>query len=152
MYGHEQTKREVIYNEYKPDVERLMRYLPWLARTSSVRSYYEGDLEHPVIKIPVFDSIFLQFVKEVEKTRFVNKNYPYIYTRYRIKTPEDERKAMENAKITDIHIFEAVLSKYVLLGKRRAATWSESITEEIFLTALRCLKELFYSYSPDGKE
>lgn len=149
MYGQEQTTREMILEEYREDVEKLVKYLPWLLQKEAkdVSSYYEGDAGHTLIQIPVYDSTLLAFVKEAEKTKFMDKNYPYVYTRYKIKSCADERRLMEHAKIQDIDLFKGILSKYVLEGKRKASCWRDAVGEKIFSTALDSLKELFFNYT-----
>ena len=150
MYGQEQSGREMILEQYRGDVERLLPFLPWLhkAAGTEVQSYYEGDGEQQIMRIPVYDATLLSVVKEVEKTKLVTKNYPYIYSRYRIVTPEDERRLLKEARIQDMDLFCAIISKYVLEGKRRGAVWSDAIREQIFTTALDALNELFFRYAP----
>ncbi len=149
MYGQEQTTRELILEEYREDVERLVKYLPWLMEKEAkdVSGYYQGEPGQSLIKIPVYDSTLLSFVKQAEQTKFMDKNYPYVYTRYRMKTFEDERRQMEQAKIKDIEIFRGILSKYVLEGKRKASCWTDAVSEKIFTTALTKLQELFFQYT-----
>ena len=95
------------------------------------------------MKIPVFDSTLLSFVKEAEKTQFVTKNYPYVYTHYRIRSHDQERDLLRSAKITEIDLFRGIISKYVLEGKRKPAVWRDAVSEGIFKTALEGLGELF---------
>ncbi|MBO4901408.1 MAG: hypothetical protein J5518_01255 [Lachnospiraceae bacterium] len=148
MYGQEQNIREQILEQYSADVEKLLRYLPWLKKSTgdTVESFYEGDEETKgtLLKIPVFDSTLLSFVKDAEKTQFVTKNYPYVYTRNRIRSHEDERRLMRTARIQDIDLFKGIISKYVLEGKRRPAAWRDAVEEAVFTTALECLNELFF--------
>lgn len=150
MYGHEQNSREMILDEYRAEVEGLLKYLPWLHKITGqkVNSYYEGDGNQVVFKVPVYDSTLLAFLKDCEKTSFVTKNYPYVYSRYGIKNSDDELRLMKNAKIQDIDLFKAVISKYVLEGKRRGAAWSEAVEKGIFVTALDTLNDLFFRYAP----
>ncbi len=149
MYGQQQTTRELIIDEYRGDVERLLKYLPWLLTKESkdVAGYYEGENGPKQMQIPIYDSTLLAFVKEAEKTKFMDKNYPYIYTRHKIKTFEDERRLLRQAKIQDIDIFKGILSKYVLEGKRKSVCWKDAVGEKIFYTALTCLEELFFHYA-----
>lgn len=154
MYGQEDNLREQIIEEYRGDVEKLIRYLPWLSKKSGkdVSSMYTGDENNQVIPIPVFDSTLLAFVKEVERTKFVDRNYPYVYSRNNIKTHEDEIKLLENAKITDIKIFKGIMSKYVLGGKTKAYLWTEGVDSGVFETALACLNKLFFTNTKDGSQ
>lgn len=146
MNEKEQNIREQIIEQYSGDVEKLLKYLPWLrkVRGDDVESTYEGEGMETLIQIPVFDSTLLAFVKEAEKTQFITRNYPYVYTRYRIKSPEMERYLLRTAKIQEIDIFKGIISKYVLEGKRRPAVWRAAVEEEIFATALDCLNMLFF--------
>lgn len=150
MYGHEQNSREMILDEYRADVEGLLKYLPWLHKTTGqkVDSYYEGNDGGLGFKVPVYDSTFLAFVKDAEKTKFVTKNYPYVLTRYQIKTADDALRLMQTAKIHEIDLFAAVISKYVLEGKRRGIIWTEAMDKGIFTVALDCLNDLFFRYAP----
>ena len=149
MYGQDQNNGELIVAEYKPDLDNLLRFLPYLIKQSgaSKQNYYEGDGETKIIPVPVYDSTLLQFVREAEKTHFITKNYPYTYTRHKLKTPEDERNAMKNAKLMDIELFRGIISKYVLEGKRRGVVWTQAVNEEIFVVALECMDRLFAVYS-----
>lgn len=154
MYGQEDNIREQIVEEYRDDVVKLIRYLPWLSKKtgSDVSSMYTGDAEKPLIPIPVFDSTLLQFVREAEKTKFVDRNYPYVYSRNGIKTHEDELRYIKNAKITDLKILKGIFSKYVLGGKTKAALWSEGVDSGIFVAVLDCLNRLFFSNTKDGSK
>lgn len=154
MYGQDENLREMIIEEYQGEVAALLRYLPWLSKKSGadVSSMYTGDGENKVIPIPVFDSTLLAFIKEAEKTKFMDRNYPYVYSRNRIYTHEDEIRMLKNAKITDIKIFKGILSKYVLGGRTKAALWSEGVEAKIFFTALDQLNKLFFSNTSDGKQ
>ena len=154
MYGQEANLREQIIEEYKDDLTKLLRYLPFMEKKSGkdVQSFYEGDGENKVIPVPVYDSTLLGFVKEVKTTKFINKNYPYIYRRWRIPTPKEERVAMETATIRDIELFRGIISKYVLEGQTRSVMWTRAVEERIFVTALSRLRSMFFDYSKDPKE
>ena len=146
MYGQEQNARELIIDEYKADVEVLVKYLPWLIKIDgqNLQTYYEGDGKSQILSVPVYDSTLLAFIKDAEKTKFVTKNYPYVYTRCKIKDSDDEIRLIKSAKITDIDIFKAVLSKYILEGKRKGVVWSEATQKGIFTLIVNCLSDLFF--------
>lgn len=154
MYGQDATLREEIVNEYKDDLTRLIRYLPYLEKKSGkdVQRYYEGDARNKVIPVPVYDSTLLGFVKEAQRTKFITRNYPYVYRRWRMTTPEAERIAMEKASIRDIELFRGILSKYVLEGMRKSVMWTTAVDERIFVTALKCLNHLIFDYSEQPRE
>lgn len=154
MYGQEDNIREQIIEQYREDVVKLIKYLPWLSKKSGkdVSTMYTGDEEKPLIPIPVFDSTLLQFIKDAEKTQFVDKNYPYVYSRNGIKTHEDELRLIKEAKITDLKILKGILSKYVLGGKTKATLWAEGVDAGIYVAVLDSLNRLFFSNTKDGSK
>lgn len=148
MYGQEESLREHIVNEYRDDLERLLRYLPFLEKKQGkdVQNYYEGDGTFKVIPVPVYDSTLLQFIKEAKKTKFVFRNYPYTYRRHRMATPEDERQAIEKCVLRDIDIIRGIMSKYILEGQTKSYMWTRGVEERIFVTALDKMRRLFAEY------
>ena len=78
MQESDKLTRQEILAEYTDDAKALMKYLPWLEKYDGqdVTSNYtgEGISEHS-ITFPVYDSTLLGFVKTVQKTKFLNKNY-----------------------------------------------------------------------------
>ena len=154
MYGQETNMREQIVEEYKDDLTKLLRYLPFLEKRGGkdVQQFYEGDEQNKVIPVPVYDSTLLAFVKEAKTTKFMYRNYPYIYRRWNLSDPAAERKAMETAQLRDIDLFRGIISKYVLGGQTKAVMWTMAVEERIFVTALTKLKSLVFDYSKDPKE
>lgn len=148
MYGQEESLREQIVNEYRGDLERLLRYLPYLDKRKGkdVQSFYDGDGTFKVIPVPVYDSTLLQFVKEAKKTKFVFRNYPYTYRRHKLSTPEDERNAIEKCALRDIDIIRGIISKYVLEGQTKSYMWTRGVEERIFVVALDKMRRLFAEY------
>ncbi len=134
-----------MINKYKPDVDALIKYLSWLEQKSgsSLMSNYspEGGAEL-TMKVPVYDSTLLSFVKLANKTKFMNKNYMYTYSKYRIKTAADELKLIENVQIMDMQVLGDILSCYVLKGMRKGAVWNDAIKNGIFLCVVKRMKEL----------
>ncbi|MCR5791172.1 MAG: hypothetical protein K6G83_14920 [Lachnospiraceae bacterium] len=147
MYGQEEKTSEKVRNQYMRDVERIVRFLPWFDKVQgkSVSHFYDGNGEYKLIQIPVFDSNLLEFVKEAGKTELMFRNYPYVYTRYHLKTAEDEIKAVQNAHLKDIDVLRSVLSKYVLGGRSKASMWREAVDNGVFQEVLKRLKYLFYA-------
>ncbi len=154
MYGQETNMREQVVEEYKDDLTKLLRYLPFLEKRGGkdVQQFYEGDEQNKVIPVPVYDSTLLAFVKEAKTTKFMNRNYPYIYRRWNLPDPAAERKAMESATLRDIDLFRGIISKYVLGGQTKAVMWTMAVEERIFVTALTKLRSLVFDYSKDPKE
>lgn len=151
MYGQEVSLREKIVNDYGKDLERLLRYLPYLDKKGGkdVQSFYEGDASFDSIPVPVYDSTLLGFIKEVKKTKFLYRNYPYVYRRLRINTPEDERRVLDTAPLRDIDTFRAILSKYVLEGQTKSVMWTRAVEEKIFVTVLDNLQKRFVEYESE---
>ena len=154
MYGQEANLREQIIEEYKDDLVRLLKYLPFLEKKSGkdVTQFYEGDGENKVIPVPVYDSTLLGFVKEARATKFIYRNYPYVYRRWKMPTPKDERIAMESATLRDMDLFRGIISKYVLEGQRKSVMWTCAVEERIFVTALTRLRSLMFDYSAQPLE
>ena len=78
-----QTESDIAYrqqgvNEYRADVERLARYVPWLEskKGASVQQSYSGSgIQEHSISFPVYDSTLLGFVKEAQRTKRMDRNY-----------------------------------------------------------------------------
>ena len=84
--------REEIIICYKEDVVKLLEFLPWLEQKSggASSSIYSGEgIDKSSMSVPVYDATLLNFIKAVRETDFINRNYVYTYSRYRIKTAGD---------------------------------------------------------------
>ena len=136
--------RKKVVQEYKQDVERLIRYLPWLEEKSgsNVSETYTGSgiTEHSVA-FPVYDSTLLGFVKEVQRTNLLDRNYRYVYTRNRIVTCQDELRAISNSDITRMDVLKGILSKYVMGGMTKGRMWPEAVHNLGFLNVVKKMKE-----------
>lgn len=144
MYGQETNTRDIIIEEYSADLKKLLVYLPYLRKqqNSVKQNFYEGEHGQKVVPVPVYDSTLLAFMKVAKTTKFVHRNYPYAYRRYKMETPEKEKEAMLKAKVSDIDLFRGVISKYVLEGMSKSVMWTIAANEGIFVTALECLDKL----------
>lgn len=137
-------KRQLI-ERYKDDVEPLFRYIPWMetkkgAKVSS--SYRENDLASHSMPFPVYEGTLLSFVKDVQKTKLLDRNYMYVYARYRMPSPKEERALIESVTLTNMEILTGILSKYVLGGMTKGFMWSQAVEEGIFLAILLKFQEL----------
>ena len=59
-----------------------MKYLSWLQNVSgtATSSIFSGEgIDKSSLTVPVYDSTLLNFVKEVKKTDFLNRNYVYTF-------------------------------------------------------------------------
>lgn len=136
--------RRRVVQEYKPDVEALIRYLPWLeekaGRDVSETFSGSGIAEHSVT-FPVYDSMLLNFVKTVQRTNLLDRNYRYIYSRYGIVSPEDEQRAISRSDIAQMDVLKGILSKYVMGGMTKGRMWTEAVEKRIFLNVVKKMKE-----------
>lgn len=147
--GYRQQQDDLIYrqqvvSEYKPDVERLIRYLPWLEEKAGkdISETFEGNgIKGNSITFPVYDGTLMSFIKEVQRTTLLDRNYPYIYSRNRIRTVQDELRAIDRASIKDMDILKGIMSKYVLGGMTKGRLWTEAVYNRIFLNVIRKMKE-----------
>ena len=143
--------RDEIIICYKDDVARLMRYLSWLQDKSGTitTGVYKGEgIEKSSMAVPVYDSTLLNFVKEVKQTDFLNKNYVYTFSKYRIKTVEDELRVISACSLQEITVLGDILSKYILKGDVKGAVWAEGIQNGVYLALLLKLKELMEIRKP----
>lgn len=143
-----QTPADIIA-EYKTDIDRLIAYIPWLETKSGkdVMSTYQGDSKISTnFSFPVYDGTLMQFIKLIQSTKFLDKNYPYFYTRNNIKTPEDEIKAIKKATITNLQTFKGIFSKYVIMGRSHGTVWQQGVANGVFLALLVRLREIVDYY------
>lgn len=136
--------RQQVVNTYKPDVERLIRYLPWLEAKagSSIQETFEGSgIKGSSITFPVYDQTLMSFIKDVQRTGLLDRNYPYIYSRLRLRTVKDELQAVDRAGIRDMDVLKGILSKYVMGGMTKGKLWTEAVYNGVFLKVVRRMKE-----------
>ena len=141
----EQMTALQIVEKYRTDVEKLLKYLPYfekMAGKSSSTTYNQEGLSEHSLTFPVYDSSLLQFVKEAENTVFMDPNYRYVYTRYRLHTAEDELALIDRCTIREIGAVGGILSKYVYGGRVKGAVWSEGVRNGVFLAILLKVQEL----------
>ena len=138
--------RQQVVNTYKPDVEKLIRYLPWLeekaaAGDSVEQTFGENGIRENSITFPVYDGTLMSFIRDVQRTGLVDRNYPYVYSRYRIRTVQDELNAISKADIKEMNVLKGILSKYILGGMTKGRLWTEAVSNRIFLNVIRKMKE-----------
>lgn len=146
--------RRNLVQGYRQEIEPLMRYLPWLkqnAGRAASSNYQRQGIGSNSISFPVYDSTLMGFVKEAAKTRLMNRNYPYVYTRNRIRSHGDERRMIERAELRDWDILCGILSKYVLGGRTKATLWSEAVQENIFFLVLERMHKITEFWDRSGK-
>ena len=143
--GTEMLSNEEIVDYYKEDAIKLFRYLTWLESKSgqSACSIYAGEgISDNSVPFPVYDGTLLNFVKEAEKTCFMDRNYVYVYSRNGLKTSRDELRFISRATIRDMDKLGGILSRYIMGGRTKASRWSEGVSGGIYLALLQKMKEL----------
>lgn len=137
--------REEIIDKFKPTIEYLNHYIPWLEKQTgqTVAHSYKGDgAIKQSFSIPVYDSTLLSFVNDVSMTNYIDKNYQYVYTRNQLRNFEDEWRAIEKADIMHMEILCGIMSRYVLGGMTKSVYWRDGIEYEIFIRILKKTKEI----------
>ncbi len=140
-----------IRNEYMADVELLSKYMNWFEKKSGkqVQSFYDGEEDQKLIQIPIYDSNLLAFVKDAKRTKLMDRNYRYVYTRYKIKSVDDELRLLRHAHLKDIDLFKGILSSYVMRGQSKGAVWADGVQNGVFLELMRRMTALFFSTNMD---
>ncbi|MBE5854936.1 MAG: hypothetical protein E7297_06190 [Lachnospiraceae bacterium] len=131
--------------DYRDDMNKLLRYLPWMEehRSAQVVSTYDGsETQKQSFSFPVYDSTLLSFVREAEKTKLMTKNYPYGYTRNGIRTTEQEIQFIRSARAKNIEDLKCILSKHVLMGRTKGGVWPQAVADGIFAEILTKFTEL----------
>lgn len=137
--------RQRVVKEYREQVEPLLKYVPWLQNKQGAKasSTYAGDgLGEHSVPVPVYDGTLMNFVKDVQKTKLLDRNYVYVYSRLRIRNVEDERRAIASATLREMDVLTGILAKYVMGGMTKATLWPEAVENGIFLQLLLKMKEI----------
>ena len=137
--------RQQLLQEYKQMTVPLLKYLSWLEKSAGQAgsTIYKGtESNENALAFPVYDSTLMSFVKEAAKSALMDRNYPYIYTRNRIKTHDDEREIIAAAGLGEWDILRGILSKYVLGGRTKGVLWSEAVEQNIFYLVLSKMQEI----------
>ena len=144
---------EEMVEYYKPDVEELAVYIPWLEQQKGKQTarIYTGDgLSETSVTFPVYDGTLMNFVKAAQKSSLIDRNYVYAYSRNKIRTTEDERRFIQRATIKEMGDLWGILSKYILKGMTKATLWSEGVKNGVFLELLLKMKEIIEFWDKEG--
>ena len=134
-----------LAGKYKLELSPLLRYMHWLEQNAGknlTTSYKASEDGMSTMSFPVYDSTLLSFIKEAGKTSFMDKNYAYIYSRYRIQTPQQERDLIEKATMQEWNVLCGILTSYVRGGMTQSYLWTQGMTESILYLTLAKMKEL----------
>lgn len=141
----ENLYRKELIDKYRRTMGNMFRYLPWLEERSGekmVRNYQGSDMPQRSITIPVYDSTLLNFVKEMNATGLMDRNYVYIFSRNRIRTEQDELRMIDKSELKDIENILGIMAKYVLGGMTKGVLWSRAVENGVFYHGLKRIKEL----------
>lgn len=146
--GNEKLSKDETINIYNSDVQMLLKYIPWLESKKGIdmTNYYSGNIDKSSLSIPTYDPTLLSFVKDTKKTQLIDKNYQYVYSKYYLRTVEDELKAIDIARISDMPLLKGILSKYVLMGMMKSTIWNEGVENQVYLHILKKLKDLMETW------
>ncbi len=150
--GTEQLTPSEVIEMYYPDTKKLMGYLLYLEKMSgkSVANTFNQDgLSEHSLTFPVYDGNLMRFIKEADQTVFIDRNYRYVYSRYRIKTLEDELNMIKKCTILQMDVLGGIMSKYVLGGRTKSTLWSEGAQNGIYLEIIKKADELIRFWESD---
>ncbi len=85
----------------------------------------------------------MRFIQDASQTKFMDKNYVYVYSRLKMKSTNDEINQIHDATILQMDVLGGILSKYVLGGRTKSRLWSEGLENGIFMELIEKLKELY---------
>lgn len=144
---------EEMVEYYKPDVDALAVYIPWLEQQKGkmAAQLYAGEgLDQHSVSFPVYDGTLMNFVREAQKSSLIDRNYVYAYSRNRIRTVEDEKRFIARATIREMGDLWGILSKYILKGMTKGTLWSEGVKNGVFLELLQKMTELIAFWDKEG--
>lgn len=149
--GFESEKNSILeaVSEYKESVEKIAVFLPWLEKKSGqnlMESFVPNNCA-TAMPIPRYDSNLLDFIKTLENSGRINKNYDYVYKRYKIYNEDDEISLTHRANITDMEMLFAILSKYVILGRTKGLIWKSGVENGVYFEVVKKMKELIEFWS-----
>lgn len=151
MQDSEKLSREDIILLYQEDAMKLLHYLNWLQKVSGTQpsAIHKGEgIEATCMPVPVYDTTLLGFVKEAKATKFINRNYVYTYSRYRLRKAEDELGLIDACSLREVGVLGDILSKYILKGEVQGMYWTEGVRSGVFLAILLKMKELLEIRKP----
>lgn len=149
MQKNEKLSNEEVVIVYKDDVVKLLKYVSWLEKVNgqNTSNLYTGEgIEETSMAVPVYDSTLLSFVREAKTTEFMNRNYVYTFSQYRLQTAKDELEFIENSTLQDMKALGDILSKYILKGEVKGLVWSEGVKTGVFLALILKMKELIEQF------
>ena len=134
-----------LIDRYLPEVKKLFHYIPWLEskKGQAVSGMYTGEgIYESVMKTPVYDSGLLAFVKEIDKSPNIDRNYVYTFSRHNLRTVKDELRFINGAHLRDMKELWDIMAKYIIKGRTQGSYWADGAEQGIYLAVLLKMKEL----------
>jgi hypothetical protein len=144
-HDSEKTYLLQMLADYRQKLEPYFAYIPWFMERDgkSPEKIYESDQDiSGTISVPVYESTLLGFVKSMNESGLMNRNYPYVYSKHNIHTYADELAHIEKCELRDIEDILGIISHYVLGGMARGRLWTEAVEMGIFYHALVKIKDI----------
>ena len=145
----ENLYRQEMIEKYRAIFEKIFRYIPWLEQKKGQKTshLYDGnDIATASMTFAVYDGTLLSFVREMQATGLLNRNYVYVYSRNFIRTQQDELNFIEKTELRNIEDIFGIMAKYILGGMTKGNLWTQAVENGVFLKALLRIKELLEVY------
>ncbi len=142
---NENTYRQEMLNKYRTAMGNLFRYIPWLEQKAGekmVQNYTGDNQPSNSVPIPVYDSTLLSFVKDMQRTGLMDRNYVYVYSRKGITNEQDELRVIDEVEFKEIEVILGIMAKYVLGGMTKGVLWPRAVENGVFLHGLKRIKDL----------
>lgn len=142
---NENIYRQEMIDKYRIAVGDLFRYIPWLEQKTGskmVQTYAGDNSPSNSVPIPVYDSTLLGFVKDMQRTGLMDRNYRYVFSRKGITSERDEIRVIEETEFKEIEVIFGIMAKYVLGGMTKGMLWPRAVENGVFLHGLKRMKEL----------
>lgn len=136
---------ELLTVKYAEDILKLSKYIKYFEnkKGKDVANEYEGEQGKSSLNFPVYDSTLLAFTRAAEETSLMDPNYIYKYRQYHITTEKSEKDAIKDAKLRDVDLLRAILSRYVLEGRYKSVRWIEGTERGVFHDILVKLLDMY---------
>ena len=142
---NENIYRQELISKYRAAMGNIFHYISWFEEREGAKMvrYYSGDgRQTNSVPIPVYDSTLLAFVKDMQRTGLMDRNYVYVFSRWGIQNEQDELRVIDEVELKDIKVIFDIMAKYVLGGMRKGVLWSQAVENGVFLHGLKRIKVL----------
>ncbi|MBD5394432.1 MAG: hypothetical protein HDR71_09210 [Lachnospiraceae bacterium] len=135
--------------KYREIFKDMFRYIPWFEQRmgKNASHFYNGEEAGSLsMSIPVYDSTLLAFIKEMQATGVIDRNYVYVFSRNSIRTQPDEINWIKNAELRNIEDIFGIMAKYILGGMTKGNLWTQAVENGVFYHGLLKIKKLLEIY------